>query len=311
MQRSITKFYLLAIGFAWLGWIPTGASQAGILPLQMPIELQVATQFGPSLAALLLTGLAGGFSGVKRFLGACLRWRIGLRWYALALLLSPAIGAFVIAVHSVLGHEVPGWSDFARLHASYVESLGGPGPYHVDQTAQPSLGLIALETFAAKNVAGALAVFVVVGVLTGPISEEFGWRGYAQPALQSRYGVMRSAITVGVLWGMWHTGPDFWRLLLEGRLTAFLLPLWITLGTIPLSVLFAWMFNRTAGSVIPAMLCHASFNSTLSVLALVWPERPSLLIATDLGAGIWILAIVVVIADRSVFLSSRKSVVTA
>lgn len=34
--------------------------------------------------------------------------------------------------------------------------------------------------------------------------EEYGWRYYLTPALQSRFGARRGALAVGVLWGLWH-----------------------------------------------------------------------------------------------------------
>jgi membrane protease YdiL (CAAX protease family) len=38
-------------------------------------------------------------------------------------------------------------------------------------------------------------------MLIGSAGEELGWRAYLQPYLQTRYGVLRSSLTVGVLCG--------------------------------------------------------------------------------------------------------------
>lgn len=40
----------------------------------------------------------------------------------------------------------------------------------------------------------------------GAIGEEIGWRGYLQPMLQSRFGLLRAAVIVGLIWGGWHVG---------------------------------------------------------------------------------------------------------
>ena len=37
----------------------------------------------------------------------------------------------------------------------------------------------------------AAANFVLVFLVGGPLGEEFGWRGYALPTLQRRWGCMR------------------------------------------------------------------------------------------------------------------------
>jgi membrane protease YdiL (CAAX protease family) len=139
--------------------------------------------------------------------------------------------------------------------------------------------------------------FLVFAILTGPVSEEFGWRGYALPRLQSRRKVFRAAVIVGLLWGFWHTGTDFWRMVFAGDARALFFPLTMTMGTIPLSVMLAWMFNRAGGSLLPGMMFHASFNSTLYVLSLIWLRHSALLTGTELILGTWIVAIVVAVND--------------
>jgi hypothetical protein len=46
----------------------------------------LTTVAGPSLTALLLTGLVGGRTGFRDLASRLLRWRVGVRWYAVALL---------------------------------------------------------------------------------------------------------------------------------------------------------------------------------------------------------------------------------
>jgi len=85
------------------------------------------------------------------------------------------------------------------------------------------------------------------------------------------------------------------RLLFEGDVRAFLFPVAMTVGTIPLSTLFCWLYNSSGFSLLPPMLFHASFNATLSVLGLVWTERSALLIGAELTGGLCVLALLVVI----------------
>src|SRR5688572_23697014 len=37
-----------------------------------------------------------------------------------------------------------------------------------------------------------------------PLGEEPGWRGFAQPRLQERFGTVRALLILGVLWTFWH-----------------------------------------------------------------------------------------------------------
>jgi uncharacterized protein len=167
-----------------------------------------------------------------------------------------------------------------------------------------------LRRLVATSPLWAILSFVFFMIVTGPVSEEFGWRGYVLPRLQTRHTALRAAIVVGLLWGAWHTGPDFWRLLFSGNVAAFLIPLTITLGTVPLSILFAWTFNQTGGSLVPAMLFHASFNATVYVLTLLWVGRPPLFIVAELVVGLWLAVWVVVSRCGSATLAGQRRAVT-
>ncbi len=49
-----------------------------------------------------------------------------------------------------------------------------------------------------------LATLVVNLFIGGILGEEPGWRGFAQPRLQARYGALLGTIVLGVLWSLWH-----------------------------------------------------------------------------------------------------------
>lgn len=49
-------------------------------------------------------------------------------------------------------------------------------------------------------------------VFQGATGEESGWRGFLQPSLEKKHGVIQSSIIVGIIWAFWHT--PLW--LLEG-----------------------------------------------------------------------------------------------
>lgn len=56
---------------------------------------------GPSVAGILLTGLVDGRTGLRELLSRLLRWRVGLRWYAVALLTSPLVSTAIILALSL------------------------------------------------------------------------------------------------------------------------------------------------------------------------------------------------------------------
>jgi hypothetical protein len=51
---------------------------------------------GPSVAGILLTGLVYGRAGLRNLLTRMTRWRVGARWYAVALLTAPLLVTVVL-----------------------------------------------------------------------------------------------------------------------------------------------------------------------------------------------------------------------
>ena len=41
-------------------------------------------------------------------------------------------------------------------------------------------------------------------LLAGPLTEEFGWRGFLQPRLRERYRRIHTTVVLAVAWGLWH-----------------------------------------------------------------------------------------------------------
>jgi hypothetical protein len=96
-----------------------------------------------------------------------------------------------------------------------------------------------------------------LGLLTG-LLEELGWTGFAIPRLLGRHGVLATGLFVGLLWGAWHFLSNIWA---SG--TSSGVPLVLFMPAIlfsflpPYRVLMVWVYERT-GSLLVAMLMHAS-----------------------------------------------------
>lgn len=46
--------------------------------------------------------------------------------------------------------------------------------------------------------------FLFWGLISGPMSEEFGWRGYLQDQLLDKENMLRNTLLIGFVWGIWH-----------------------------------------------------------------------------------------------------------
>jgi CAAX protease family protein len=87
-----------------------------------------------------------------------------------------------------------------------------------------------------------------------PLGEEFGWRGFAYPRLEQRYGAVVGSLILGSVWGLWHLGmlfaPDSLRAVPRETILLMVdLALW--------SVVMAWMFERGSRSMAVAIAIHA------------------------------------------------------
>jgi uncharacterized protein len=124
-----------------------------------------------------------------------------------------------------------------------------------------AMGLFSLSTGIPFHFVPNLLILALVplGILLS-IGEEVGWRGFAQPHLQNRYGVVGAAVLIGVLWAFWHIPGDItsWSILAEpGTYVNFL---WFLLSTVTGSLLLAWVYNRTQGKLPLMCIFHLTLT---------------------------------------------------
>lgn len=98
------------------------------------------------------------------------------------------------------------------------------------------------------------AMFFFAAFFVGAIGEELGWQGYLYPALRARLSALGAALVVGVVWALWHVIP-FAQL---GRGADWIL--WHSLSAVALRIVIVWLFEKTAGSILVAVLFHTMIN---------------------------------------------------
>jgi membrane protease YdiL (CAAX protease family) len=88
----------------------------------------------------------------------------------------------------------------------------------------------------------------------GAVAEELGWTGYALDRLQTRWGMLRAALILGVAWAVWHYIP----LAQEHRAVEWVA--WWTLWTVSARVIMVWLYNRSGKSLFLMVLYHMMSN---------------------------------------------------
>jgi membrane protease YdiL (CAAX protease family) len=241
-RHPVLAYYAVTFAISWggvlllvggPGGIPGTPEQIGSLTWSVVLVLEL----GPPTAGLLLTGLVAGRAGHAELLGRLLRWRVGWRWYAVALLTAPLLGAAVL------------------LPLSLASPAYLPGILSAGDKA-------------------ALLVPAVVAGLLGGFGEELGWTGFAIPRLRRRHGVLATGLFVGALWGVWHyvvtpawiAGEYAGELPLAHFLTAN--GVLAVVGQLTAyRILMAWVHDRTGSLSVTALMHTSLIASTLFVLA--------------------------------------------
>lgn len=229
--RETMTFFVITLGVCYLLlWGP-------LIVFQIPVSSFVSSVKGPGWALVLL--LIGGF--VPSLVAIGLTWRSEGRAGLQQL-----------------------WQRSIQFKIGWRWYLSATGLIVFGSAFQIAINFLLGNPFDFSLFLTQLPSFLPL-ILIGPLSEELGWRGFAQTRLQTRWNPLVSGVVVGMVWALWH------------------LPLFMMIGTsqhelnIPfvgffcgvtaMSVLFAWLHNHTKGSIWTAIYFHWIYTFVGQVIA--------------------------------------------
>ena len=259
-RHSLPIYFAMVFIISW-GAILILAGPEGIpATTDQIVVLGMAMLLGPGMASILLIGLCSGWRGFRELLSRLLRWRVGIRWYLVALLTAPLSTAVVLLALSLFSPEfLPG-------------------------------------IFISNDKVTLVLMGVVGGLMVG-FFEELGWTGFAIPRMRLRYGIFTTGFIVGLLWGAWHF-LLFWEndsfsgvfplVLLFARLLSWL-PAY--------RVLMVWVYNRTE-SLLVALLMHVSLVATLTIIDPSLTGGGLLTLILVRAIVLWVIVAVVTLSQR-------------
>jgi len=250
LRNPLATYFVLTFVISWSGVLfvtggPTGFPGTKEQTDRLFPLAYLAMLAGPSLAGLMAIFLTQGRAGLLELWSRLSRWRVGVRWYAIALLTAPLLTATVLLSLSLLSRDfVPG-------------VLTATGEFGKSSVPSP----VTMST---------LLFGLIVGLGAG-IFEELGWTGFAIPRLRQRHGVLAAGLSLGMIWGAWHILVNLWASGTPAReiSAVFMLPVLLStvgLGMLPAyRVLMVWVYERT-GSLLVGMLMHVSLTASLIIL---------------------------------------------
>jgi membrane protease YdiL (CAAX protease family) len=245
-KRPLIAYFALTFAITWgLGACFALFPSAIIAVFGKPSlanPLFVLAVYAPSISAIVVTAIFDGFAGVGALLRRLAHWRFGAWWYLAIFGGAPALSGAAVLLHALVDPGAGDWRHWPLL-----------GPDGQEIAARLAGG------------AGWAALPMIVGIVfltdPGPLGEELGWRGFALPRMIEDRKWVLAGILLGIVWGLWHL-PAF----LIGGLpqSDASLPVFMV-SDVAGSVLMAWIFVGTRGSVLAAVIVHFMLNICLDM----------------------------------------------
>ena len=241
-KKLLLPFFLITFGIAWgvPGLLLLLSSYLGFsISLAEGAPLSFLYVWAPAISAFTVILVRTGWRGLIRYLKKILTISGHWGWYLLLLVFFPMIS----------------------LVSSLLSGLtGGPG-------------------FVAPQISASAFLLAVLSTgIYGPF-EELGWRGFALPLLQRRYGGLTAAVILGFIWALWHVPAFFLPTIMTGAMEggALIVLLRFFIGTIVTSVFITVLYNGTGGCVLAAFLYHWIMN-----LPYPWEARSGISLMQDM-----------------------------
>jgi membrane protease YdiL (CAAX protease family) len=223
------RFFLVTFLFSWVIWTPLVLGSLGIIPVSgellsaARVPVVMLGAFGPLAGALYDLRRREGKGSGKKYLHTFLDFRSGWRGYILPILIF-------------------GGSTFA---AWFLPELWG-------EERLPML-LPSIWVF---------IPCLVFMLFVGGGQEEFGWRGYALPVLEKKFGIWHANIILGIIWALWH------------------IPTWLITGTTQshmnfggfvllmtgYSFIFSWIRKISGNRPFSGIYAHGLANAIIPVM---------------------------------------------
>ncbi|MFB0536217.1 MAG: CPBP family intramembrane glutamic endopeptidase [Anaerolineae bacterium] len=263
--NGLWAFFILTYALMLLTWgimavfqmRAAAATDTGAPPSAFGMVLFLLGGFSPTIAGAIMAWRVQGRDGLRDLWKRSVQFRLGGVWY-LAILGLPLLVRGLQAVA------------FALRGGGFVEP-----PF----VAQPV----------------SLIGFTIMMFLFGPVSEEFGWRGFALDRLLARQNALRAGLILGVLWACWHLLLFF----IPGTAQQQMgnpVPMFtgFAVEVVAMSVLFTWLYVNTARSIWGVILFHMALNYTNNLLFMVTGGTVGL--ATHLTGTVGLVALAVTVA---------------
>jgi uncharacterized protein len=223
------RFFLFTFIWSWTCWTPLVLCSLRIIPIPdkllatLTLPILVLGVFGPLAGALFVLHQEKGKGSSRKYMRSFLDLHLGWK-------------AYIIPIIIFGGSTFIAW---------FLPELFGE--------KRLSMLLPSIWTF---------FPYILIMILLGGGQEEFGWRGYALPLLENKFGIWFANIILGSIWAFWH------------------IPLWFITGTsqsymnfggfmllmLGYSFILSWIRKISDNRQFSGLYVHGLFNAFIPLI---------------------------------------------
>lgn len=265
-MHPVPAFYALAFAISWGGFVlvvgPHGFASGDWRAEGVFLGAVLVMLGGPAIAGLVSIGLTGGREGFRDLLARLATWRVGARWYAMAILPAPLLTGGVLVALSLTSPILTSDQKWLVVLSGVLAGV---------TTLCEEIGWTGFAVPRLRVRFSVLATGLIVGVLWGT------WHLLQQIFISGTYaGTIPRAVYLPLAF-----------LSAVATLTAY-------------RVLMVWVYDRTR-SLLVATLMHASLTaSNVFIFSPEATGAASLIYGWVLAGVIWVVVAVVAIATGGV-----------
>lgn len=226
------RFFLMTFIWSWIIWTPLILASLKIVPVSekvlsiVTIPVIMIGVYGPLAGALYALRKENGKGYTKIYLRSFLDFRLGWKTYVFSILIFGGSSFIAWFLPELFGEErLPMLLPSAWLFFPYL----------------------------------------LIMILLGGGQEEFGWRGYALPILERRFGIWYANIILGSIHAFWH------------------LPLWFVTGTsqtymnfwgfilliVGYSFILSWIRKISGNKPFSGLFAHGLANAFIPLIPIL------------------------------------------
>jgi membrane protease YdiL (CAAX protease family) len=239
-KHPLFSYFSIAYAIKFIVLIPYTLAAWGIISGDWTAAFVLAT-FGPFVAGIIMVNLTEGKAGLLRLWQSIGQWRVGWQWLLFIFAGIPAVVMLGIIIQ--------------------------PGTLAGFQGLTPHIVIFLLVSYPLN--------YVAIWFAGGGLDEEVGWRGFALPLMQPRYGPLWGTLFLGVVHCFWHLEEFLTPAQGGGPGTGWTpfvtnLPIFLLL-VLSANIIITWVFNHTRGSLFAVISAHASIDTPQAALIPLFP----------------------------------------